>query len=89
MAPGQVPESVLKKRKRAEDWATKRAATQSEFKSKAKARRKEIFQRAEKYVKQYRTQVRGAGITLTAPALMAGRQTQDCGWPLQRGLICH
>ena len=60
MAPGKVPESVLKKRKRAEEWATKRAATQADFKSKAKANRKEIFQRAEKYVKQYRAQVRNS-----------------------------
>ena len=57
MAPGKIPESVLKKRKRAEDWATKRQATKTEFKNKAKANRKECFQRAEKYVKEYRSQV--------------------------------
>lgn len=61
MAPGKIPESVLKKRKRAEDWAAKRQATRTDFKNKAKANRKEIFQRAEKYVKEYRTQVGTAG----------------------------
>ena len=64
MAPGKIPESVLKKRKRAEDWAAKRQATRTEFKNKAKANRKEIFQRAEKYVKEYRSQVRASpGLT--------------------------
>ena len=60
MAPtkGQVPESVLKKRKRDEDWAAKRAAAASGQKKKSKDGRKEIFRRAEKYVKEYRDQVR-------------------------------
>jgi len=57
MAPPQsVPESVLKKRKRDEDWATKKAAAATEAKAKAVATRKEIFKRAEQYVKEYRTQ---------------------------------
>ena len=62
MAPtkGQVPESVLKKRKRDEDWATKKAAAVSDQKKKSKASRKEIFKRAEQYVKEYRDQVRGS-----------------------------
>ena len=56
-AKGQVPESVLKKRKRDEDWATKKAAAVSEQKKKSKGSRNEIFKRAEKYVKEYRDQV--------------------------------
>jgi hypothetical protein len=51
------PFAVLKKRKRDEDWATKKAAAATEAKAKAVATRKEIFKRAEQYVKEYRTQV--------------------------------
>ena len=54
---GAVPETVLKKRKRDEEWATKKAAQQAEAKSKARASRKEIFKRAEQYVKEYREKV--------------------------------
>lgn len=55
---GAVPETVLKKRKRDEEWATKKAAQQAEARSKAKETRKEIFKRAEQYVKEYRAKVR-------------------------------
>ncbi len=54
---GAVPETVLKKRKRDEEWATKKAAQQAEAKTKARASRKEIFKRAEQYVKEYREKV--------------------------------
>ncbi len=54
---GTVPESVLKKRKRDEDWATKKAANALEAKKKSRDQRKEIFKRAENYVKEYRDQV--------------------------------
>lgn len=53
--------AVLKKRKRDEDWAAKKAAAAAEAKQKATASRKEIFKRAEQYVKEYRAQV-GAGM---------------------------
>lgn len=55
MAP-PVPESVLKRRKRDEDWAAKKAGEASAAKTAAKAKRKDIFKRAEKYVKEYRDQ---------------------------------
>ena len=60
MAPtkGQVPESVLKKRKRDEDWAAKKAAALADSKKHRKSNRKDIFKRAEQYVKEYRDQVR-------------------------------
>lgn len=54
---GTVPETVLKKRKRDEEWATKKAAQQADAKKKAKESRKEIFKRAEQYVKEYRAKV--------------------------------
>eukprot|EP00887_Chlorella_sp_A99_P008230 scaffold12.g8230.t1 len=54
--PAAVPESVLKKRKRDEDWAAKKAAAAAEASKKARATRKEIFKRAEQYVKEYRQQ---------------------------------
>lgn len=54
---GTVPESVLKKRKREEDWAAKKAAKAADAKKKARDQRKEIFKRAETYVKEYRGQV--------------------------------
>merc|ERR1712063_68823 len=55
MAPS-VPESVLKKRKRNEEWAAKKAAEATTAKSAAKAKRQDIFKRAEKYVAEYRSQ---------------------------------
>lgn len=58
MRPPQVPEAVLKKRKRDEAWAAQRAAAAADASKKARATRKEIFKRAEKYVKEYRAQVR-------------------------------
>jgi hypothetical protein len=62
MAP-PVPESVLKRRKRDEDWAAKKAGEASAAKTAAKAKRKDIFKRAEKYVKEYRDQVPTAAQT--------------------------
>ena len=55
-----VPESVLKRRKRDEDWAAKKAAAATDAKKKARDQRKDIFKRAESYVKEYRDQVRPA-----------------------------
>mmetsp|Transcript_21669 Transcript_21669/g.41372 ORF Transcript_21669/g.41372 Transcript_21669/m.41372 type:complete len:278 (+) Transcript_21669:105-938(+) len=52
-AKAAVPESVLKKRKRNEEWATVKAAEADAAKVKAKAARKDIFKRAEQYTKEY------------------------------------
>jgi hypothetical protein len=59
MAPakGQVPETILKKRKRDDEWAAKKAALVADTKKKSKSNRKDIFKRAEQYVKEYRDQV--------------------------------
>ena len=51
-----VPETALKKRKRDEAWAAKKAAAAAEAKAHAEKNSKEIFKRAEKYVKEYRDQ---------------------------------
>ena len=51
-----VPESILKKRKRDEQWAAKATAAKAEAKKKAAAKKQEIFKRAEKYVAEYRSQ---------------------------------
>jgi len=57
-APAVTPESFLKKRKTAEEIKAKRAAVREKrIKAKSKVR-KEIFKRAEKYVKEYRTNER-------------------------------
>jgi hypothetical protein len=56
-AAGTVPETVLKKRKREEEWAAKKAAAATEAKKKAREQRREVFKRAETYVKEYRSQV--------------------------------
>jgi len=54
-APASTPESFLKKRKTTEELRAKRAADR-EKRIKNKTRiRKEIFKRAERYVKEYRT----------------------------------
>lgn len=55
---GTVPESLLKKRQRDEQWATQKASAAADAKAKSKANRKVIFKRAESYVKEYRSQVR-------------------------------
>ena len=55
--PSTVPESVLKKRKRDEQWAAQKAAAAADAKKASEAKREEIFKRAEKYVKEYRDQV--------------------------------
>jgi len=49
-----VPESVLKKRKTIQDIKAKRAAAAPKRAKKLRERRKDIFKRAEKYVKEYR-----------------------------------
>jgi large subunit ribosomal protein L7e len=51
-----VPESVLKKRKRNEQWAANKAAEVDAAKAKSKASRKVIFKRAEQYTKEYLSQ---------------------------------
>lgn len=54
---GTVPETVLKKRKRDEDWANKRSTAAADAQKKAKASRKDILKRAESYVTEYRNKV--------------------------------
>merc|ERR1712003_270166 len=54
MAP--VPESVLKRRKRDEQWATQKAAEREAQLSELKKKKKVIFKRAEQYVKEYVSQ---------------------------------
>ena len=53
-----VPETALKRRKRDEAWAAKKAAAAAEAKAASEKKSQEIFKRAEKYVKEYRDQVR-------------------------------
>ena len=52
-----VPESILKKRKRDEEWAAARAGAAAALKEKRKASRKDVFKRAEAYAAEYRSQV--------------------------------
>jgi len=54
----KVPELLVKKRKRDDAWAAKREAAALESRKKARAQRREIFKRAEQYVKEYRQQER-------------------------------
>merc|ERR1712137_1405141 len=49
-----VPETVLKKRKTVAKLTAEKAAAAAEAKKKRKSTRREIFNRAEKYVKEYR-----------------------------------
>jgi len=57
---GHVPELLVKKRKRDEQWAAERAAAALEARKQSKIKRKDMFKRAEQYVKEYREQVSGA-----------------------------
>jgi len=54
----KVPELLVKKRKRDDAWAAKREAAALDARKKARAQRREIFKRAEQYVKEYRSQER-------------------------------
>jgi large subunit ribosomal protein L7e len=54
----KVPESLLKKRKTLADINAKRAAAKADNVKARKVQRKEIFKRAEKYVKEYRASER-------------------------------
>jgi len=56
--PAPVPESFLKKRKAQDAIKAKRAATAADNKKKKQVVRREIFKRAEKYVREYRAKER-------------------------------
>ncbi|CAL6295659.1 unnamed protein product [Bathycoccus prasinos] len=51
-----APESVLKRRKRDEQWAAQKAKADAESKKAQEKKREEVFKRAEKYVKEYESQ---------------------------------
>jgi len=57
-APTPAPESFLKKRKTADALKAKAVVAKADAATKKKAVRKEVFKRAEKYVKEYRTKER-------------------------------
>jgi large subunit ribosomal protein L7e len=57
-APVAVPESVLKKRKTAEEIKAKRTEAAAKRRKTQTKKRREIFKRAEQYVKEYRTKQR-------------------------------
>jgi large subunit ribosomal protein L7e len=69
--PSTVPESVLKKRKRAEKWEAAAKAKAAESTKKAEANKKEAFKRAEGYIKEYREQ-EASLVTLKRSARKAG-----------------
>ena len=52
-----VPESVLKKQKRAEEWALVKKQEAAALKEKKSANRKLIYNRAKDYAKEYAAQV--------------------------------
>jgi len=52
-----VPETLLKKRKRDEQWASTRKQQLAVSRSKNVKNRQLIFKRAEQYIKEYRSQV--------------------------------
>jgi len=51
---GEVPESVLKKRKMHDKWAAEKAAAATKATAAAAKKKEEIFKRAESYVQEYR-----------------------------------
>jgi large subunit ribosomal protein L7e len=52
-----VPETLLKKRKRDEQWASARKQQLEASRTKSAKNRQLIFKRAEQYIKEYRSQV--------------------------------
>jgi len=53
-----VPETVLKKRKTVQELTAQQATKRAEIRKKTKTTRRVIFKRAEKYIKEYRSQER-------------------------------
>ena len=66
-----IPESVLKKRKRAEKWEAANKAKAADEATKSKKSTEEAFKRAEAYVKQYKDQEESL-VTLRRAARKAG-----------------
>lgn len=60
-----VPESVLKKRKREEEWALAKKQTLEAEKKKRAESRKLIYNRAQQYAKEYDQQVHSADLLST------------------------
>ena len=58
-----VPESVLRKRKREEQWATEKKEKALVEKKKSVESRKRIFTRAKQYAEEYDAQVRSSLLT--------------------------
>ena len=54
----QVPESLLKKRKASEERKARRAKAALLNRKRSRSKRKVMFQRAEKYIKEYRAKER-------------------------------
>merc|ERR1712240_130187 len=67
----KVPETLLKKRKQYAELKAKKAASVLQSKKNNRIKRKDIFKRAEKYVKEYRTMEREQ-IRLTRDAKRCG-----------------
>lgn len=63
-APPAVPETLLKKRKRDEQWAAAKAAELSAAKSRNAKNRTLIFKRAQQYQEEYEKQVRFSGVVM-------------------------
>eukprot|EP00983_Pelagomonas_calceolata_P068068 1149753-Pelagomonas_calceolata.AAC.3 len=83
---GHVPELLVKKRKRDEQWAAERAAAALEARKQSKIKRKDMFKRAEQYVKEYREQVRGTARTRTV-GLFGGCNCLQAPVPLRLAAV--
>ncbi|PKI38165.1 hypothetical protein CRG98_041418 [Punica granatum] len=59
-----IPESVLKKRKRNEEWALAKKQETEAAKKQAREKRKVIFKQAEKFAAEYQEQVNKATINM-------------------------
>ena len=58
-APATVPETLLKKRKRDEQWAAAKAQELADAKTHNAKNRTKIFKRAQQYQEEYEQQVSG------------------------------
>lgn len=82
---GTVPETVLKKRKRDEEWANKKSAAAAEAQKKARSSRKDILKRAESYVNEYRNKVCSSRSTVLryTDATVHASDLSHCGVPVE------
>ena len=80
--PGTSLETMLKRKRRAEAWAKRKAAQRQREAERASRRQESAFKRAEQYVKEYRQQV------LPRPPSRLSQRLHEAQQQLTRARTC-